>query len=226
MKYIYTVLLRLKATSKILPVLFIFSINNFCIGQQPSEKIAFPVSYHGKTNYTNAVYGYIVLMNADTLKGIIDITNGTNDIPFLPLDKNQPSDVILIKRENISFIRIYKPLCKDSINIDTSFTDFVNLNGRFLWRLVLKGNDVSIYNNYFGGQSFKNQMIMDSKFERVKMFNYISYKFHRRNLKFLLLKFINKRYKTELREKDFNSTNDTVRYLVHIENDKKELTQK
>jgi hypothetical protein len=160
--------------------------------------------------------GYILLKSGDTLGGrmkVLPYAHGIFDfIPLLPPGKQERKDIMVVEKETIDYVRIYP----DSLRTDSSVTDFINLEGKDLWRLLAKKNDVGIYDNFFPGISrpFGEEMILFEKNKKTRIFHNA---FYNEEVLPLLVKFINRRYRSHVTEADFEDARAMIRYILDKE---------
>ncbi len=170
-------------------------------------------------NATPVSIGYILLKNGDTLSGRIKLlvySPPINFISFVSAGKNNTWDVADISREKINYVR----LCADSIRNGNYFTDFVNLENKDLWRLVIQKDSVIIYDNYNPGdnEALGERMRLVTRGINVKIYG--SSIFHTDGPSLLLLRFINKRYKEKRAISDFPDENAMLNYILSKENER------
>jgi hypothetical protein len=150
--------------------------------------------------------GLIVLRNSDSLKGIIKLLPFALSYPLLDTTTNKILDIYV---RDISLMRIYHT------TPDGPFSDFISLNYKhFLWRLLGKRNNVAIYDNELNGGILK--LLLVTPVKRMWLYNNMTWFFHA-NMDYLLIRFINNRYQTSLKEEDFRATQDMIQYILDKE---------
>jgi hypothetical protein len=150
-----------------------------------------------------------VLRNNDTLKGYIKLLPITSSYPILDTGTNKVKDVYF---NDISLMRVNAHLPYGY----GVFTDFVNLNYRhFLWRLIGKKNKVAIYDNVLKSGIIKMILVIPNK--RIWLYSGLTWFFHNGKMDYLLIRFINKRYKTSFKEEDFRATKDMIQFILDRE---------
>jgi hypothetical protein len=172
-------------------------------------------SWYGiEYNWTPVCTGFIFLKNGDTLKGRIKLLVYTapavTHISFLPSGRNDAIHVIDIQRERINYVRLYS----DTLRNGNNFTDFINLENKDLWRLVIEKDSVFIYDNYHPGDSeaLGERMRLISKGKKIKIYG--SSIFHTDGPSPLLFRFINRRYKEKCDISDFSDDNAMINYIL------------
>ena len=133
-----------------------------------------------------------------------------HSISFVPAGKNNAWDVADIAREKINYVRLYA----DSLRNGNNFTDFVNLENKDLWRLVIQKDSIIIYDNYNPGdrEAFGERMRLVTRGKKVKIYG--SSIFHTDGVSPLLLRFINERYKEKHDISDFSDENTMINYIL------------
>ncbi len=180
-----------------------------------STSSSFGLSY----NATPVSIGYILLKNGDTLRGRIKLlvySPAITFISFVPTGKNDKNDVVNVQRERISYVRLYS----DSLRNSNNFTDFVNLENKDLWRLIIQNDGVIIYDNYNPGDSepLGERMRLVTMGNNIKIYG--SSIFHTEGPSPLLLRFINKRYKQKFDSSFFPDDNKMINYILAEENER------
>jgi hypothetical protein len=191
---------------------------------------SWPISYPRNYLYNSASVeeGYILLRNKDTLWGRIKLfplkPNFVSHMSILPKGKDSAADVINVPAADIDYIRIYR-----GSFYTPHFTDFVNLDGQTLWRLLARRDSVGIYDalifksnlysrlppSYYA--HFEPFMILLSHGRRVKMYSLLQWDLNHRHQEKLLIKFINHYYKTSFRRSDFKSSKEIFDYILQRE---------
>jgi hypothetical protein len=195
-------ILAFSKTHKLLFFLILFST---CIWAQERK---WPVQYGNRLNNSAPIWeGLIVLKNNDTLKGFIKLLLFTSAYPILDTGTNKVQDVNI---NDISLMRLY------AHSPDGPFTDFINMNYHpILWRLLGRKNKIAIYDNALKSGIIK--MILVNPNKRIWLYNGFTWFFNGGNMNHLLIRFINKRYKTSFKEKDFRATQDMIQYILDKE---------
>jgi hypothetical protein len=95
-------------------------------------------------------------------------------------------------------------------------TDFVNMNFEHcLWRLIGKKNKAAIYDNVLTSGIFKMVLVTPNK--RIWLYSGLTWFFHNGKMDYLLIRFINKRYKTFFKEENFRATKDMIQFILDRE---------
>lgn len=181
-------------------------------------------SFGSTYNATPVSNGDILLKNGDTLRGRIKLlvySPPIHFISFVPAGKNNTWDVADIVREKINYVRLYA----DSLRNGNNFTDFVNLENKDLWRLVIQKDSIIIYDNYNPGDSeaLGERMRLMARGINIKIYG--SSIFHTDGPSPLLLRFINKRYKEKREISDFPDENAMLNYILTKENERNRNNQ-
>jgi hypothetical protein len=200
--------------------IFIFSGCFQSLKSLSKDERTFPMAYCGPGNPGAVEQGYIVLMNNDTLKGRIKLTPCGGTLPILPLGKQKADDIHYINRDDINCIRLYKVFDNDPCKLDKQYTDFEILSDGGVWRLLAQKNDIKFYDDYNGPISEIITMALVVKNERINLYSTWAYTLHFDNPKPLVLRFINKRYKTSFHRNDFKTEADMINYILDKENEK------
>ncbi len=175
-------------------------------------------------NATPVSIGYILLRNGDTLRGRIKLlvySPPIHSISFLPTGRNDAIHVIDIQRERINYVRLYS----DTLRNGNNFTDFVNLENKDLWRLIIEKDNVKIYDNYnpVDGESFGEKMRLVSGGKNIQIYGNTI--FGTDNISRRMLRFINKRYKQKLNSSFFPDDDSMVIYILSKENERNRNNQ-
>jgi hypothetical protein len=146
----------------------------------------------------------------ETVKGLIryaDITLGN----FLLLD-SATNTFRTFNLSDIAAIRVF------SGNSNAFYTDYFNIHYRSsLWSLWARKERVAIYENTYptgpGGR-----MVLVTPYRKIKMLHFMSFLVHNDDgLDDPLIRFIHKRYKTNVSIANFKSTADVCNYIVEKE---------
>jgi hypothetical protein len=158
--------------------------------------------------------GYIFLdAPPDTVKGLIrqaDISTGN----YLILDSATKTFGAL-DLSDIVAIRLF------SGNTNDFYTDYFNIHYQSsLWRLWARKDGVAIYENTYptapGGR-----MVLVTPYGKINMLHFMSFLLHNDGgLDAPLIRFVHKRYKTNVSIDDFKSTTDVCTYIVEKENER------
>jgi hypothetical protein len=180
-----------------------------------STSSSFGLSY----NATPVSIGYVLLKNGDTLRGRIKLLVYSQPVAFISFvatGKNNKWDVVNVPRDKINYVRLYS----DSLRNGNNFTDFVNLENKDLWRLIIQKDSVLIYDTYNpgDGEPLGERMILVTRGKKIKIYgNSI---FHTEGISPLLLRFINKRYKENFDTSHFPDDNVMINYILNKEEEK------
>jgi hypothetical protein len=151
--------------------------------------------------------GYIVLKNNDTLRGFIKVLPITDSYPVLDTGDNQVRDIYV---KDISVMRLYDH------SPEGPYNDFFNLNYKhFLWRLIGKKGDVSMYDDQL--RSGILQITIFTPTKRMKLYSKWTWFICNSNMDKMLVRFINRHYKVQFSEDDFKSTSDMFDYILDRE---------
>ena len=183
--------------------------------QAQGKHFDWPGPTYGKFyNSTPVVEGYILLKNGDTLAGKIKPLNASriyDYIPILPKGKNAVRDIIKVPRGKIEYVRVFT----DSLH--NSFTDFVIMDNKNLWRVIARNDSVIICDDFmdFELQKYGDDMFLEINWKKIKIYgNSI---FHTDGAFPLILKFINKRYKEHFDETHFADEDSMIHYIIERE---------
>jgi len=178
------------------------------------QQIKWPPHFFGRqTSYPPIQRGYIFLDTSDTVKGLIrraDISTGN----YLILD----SATRIFRTFNLSDIVAIRVFSGDT---DDSYTDYFNIHHRSsLWFLWARKDGVAIYENTYptgpGGR-----LVLVTPDGKIKMLHFMSFLLHNDSgLDAPLIRFIHKRYKTNVSIDDFKSTADVCTYIVEKESER------
>jgi hypothetical protein len=136
---------------------------------------------------------------------------------------NYSKDVIKIYTQNISCIifNIKSPF----INSDS--TEYVNVDGNNLWRLIARRDKVSIYDVYDGIEKnptkYFAKMVLATPNEIIKIYN--SFPLIKNHLN-SILRFINHRYNQHFKKKNFKTVHQMLDYILDKENERLKNEQK
>ena len=178
------------------------------------QQIKWPPHRFGRqTSYPPIQRGYIFLDTPDTVKGLIrraDISTGN----YLILD----SATRTFRTFNLSDIAAIRVFSGDT---DDFYTDYFNISYRSsLWLLWARKDGVTIYENTYptgpGGR-----LVLVTPDVKIKILHFMSFLLHNDSgLDAPLIRFIHKRYKTNVSIDDFKSTADVCTYIVEKENER------
>jgi hypothetical protein len=161
--------------------------------------------------------GFIVLASGDTLKGLIKVfANNPFYYPVLDTNSNRIQKADL---RDIVMMRIYDDSRNATMRIfydSPPYVDYIKLRGTWnLWRLDGKKKDAAIYDDVLTGS--KNHLILVTPKEKIIIYKggiwYLD-----DNIDLLLIRFMNQRYKTDVRVQDFTSTKNILFYILDKEN--------
>ena len=178
----------------------------------PAQGKPWPVHYLNRLKDAAPVTeGFIVLTDGDTLRGFIKLfTINSSYYPILDTRSNQIQDVGVWQIESM---HIYD----NSPN--GPYVDYIHLpNQGILWRLDGKRKDVAIYDDVLKG-GWGIRMILVTPKARIKIYSGSAYIFHHgySDEHLLLIRFINQRYKTSVKDEDFTSTQEIIDYILDKE---------
>lgn len=157
--------------------------------------------------------GFLVMKNgSDTLYGTIIFKKASDGQQGVMLKENKIA-ARFIATKQLSAIRLYD---YDSLIVSTKFTDYKILNTQpKLWRLIasdkLQVYDELLYSNEKKGKIGTEIVIV----ENGTMYNL--FRFWGWDTKSDLLKFVNNRYKTTFKRKDFTTIKELINYVVSKE---------
>ena len=173
-----------------------------------------PHRFGSQTSYPPIQRGYIFLDAAtDTVKGLIrqaDISIGN----YLILDSATKTFGAL-DLSDIVAIRVF------SGNTNDFYTDYFNIHYQSsLWRLWARKDGVAVYENTYptapGGR-----MVLVTPYRKIKLLHFMSFLLHNDSgLDAPLIRFIHKRYQTNVSIANFKSTTDVCAYIVEKENER------
>lgn len=165
-------------------------------------------------NYTQKLtwhQGFIIKDNQDTLKGFVKLSakKNLNNILFVSDTLINPQ---LIEVENVSLVKLFDA---DTTISNQTYTEYVKLgnNKKGLWRKIIAGKNISIYDNkrvcneiprYF---STDYLLIVQNNKEQYVM------NFWDTSPKKALIKKVNIFYGTRFTTKDFKNTQDIINWL-------------
>ena len=181
--------------------------------------------------------GFVVLKNNDTVYGsIINAFVAFGKCPLskvyvLPENKKDANDIIMINSSNINFYRVFN----DS-SYPQCYTDFINIKGiktpdlafyNCVWRLLAAKKDVKILDNfsYYNFYTVKNGILFTSAMINemiivkddgtvIKVYPKFGYV---HNVKRVIVYFINRRYKVNLKESNFKTVREMLNYILDKE---------
>ncbi len=175
--------------------------------------------------------GQIFTIKNDTLKGNIKLLPQSPDfysyILILPENKKDEKDIIKVETRNIQYI-----IVDHGSFYDTSFTEFMNLDDGYLWRLLAKKDSVSVFDrvdlpssNYstltpYYYSHYGHKMILVKNNTKIILFSSLPAATHKNNIRPLLIKFINKRYSKSYSLKYFKDVPNMFDYILLEENKK------
>ena len=168
------------------------------------------VSYPSAGNVpVEAVY---IATNYDTIEGYTRMAI-PYDFPIIPkgvawLKKN----VRHIPIDEVTYMRVY------DYDFDSHFYEFRKISFYHLYRVVAEKGDVKIYDNFLKIRSWKNRTLLVKPKDTIQLFSWFAFCSHFGNQRPLLLRFINRHYHLKLREKDFKTKQDMIRYILDKEN--------
>jgi hypothetical protein len=200
--------LRVKNTSSLI-LLLLTSIACNCQAQE----IKWPVHYFDR-GYNGAAIrqGYAVTKNGDTATGFIKL---------MPLGKfyhvldTSTNEIRGLYYQIVAFMRIYDR------GPGGPFTDYFNLSYKHrLWRLLAKSGDVCLYDDVLNGGP--PHIILVTPYTRIKLYTGMGWFLHNGEMynPGLLVRFINKRYKTSFTNDHFLSSGDFYAYILAKENER------
>lgn len=186
----------------------LFFLTLFSNGMHAQER-TWPIQYRTRIDKGAPIKeGFIVRNNNDTLKGFIKLLPISNYYPVLDTGTNIVKDVYF---NDIILMRVFDH------STEGPFTDFVNLHYKqTLWRVLGKKNNVSICDMAL---QMSSKTILFTPNKRIKIFGVWASFWHGEDN--LLIKFMNKRYKTTLKDEDFKATQDMIDYILDKENETK-----
>ncbi len=179
------------------------------------QEVKWPPHRFGRqTSYPPIQRGYIFLdAPTDTVKGLIrqaDISIGN----YLILD-SATKTFNALDLSDIVAISVF------SGNTNDFYTDYFNIHYQSsLWRLWARKDGVAVYENTYptapGGR-----MVLVTPYRKIKLLHFMSFLLHNDSgLDAPLIRFIHKRYKTNVSIEDFKSTTDVCAYIVEQENER------
>lgn len=181
----------------------------------PAQGRPWPVRYGYTPMQRSApMRGFIVLTNGDTLQGYIKVFAFYGYYPIL--------DTATDKVRNIDFSNIR------SMHIynmgPRGFIDYVHLpKENFPWKLDGKTKDVAIYDDILRLGTY--HLIMVTPKARITLYKGRQLYSHYDKIDPLLIRFINERYKTGVKNEDFKSTQEIIDYILDKEQDLVENTR-
>jgi hypothetical protein len=219
---IYCLFCMLCLTSWLLCMLCLISCGIF--GRQAKLDRSWPVKYgFGTTlSLTPTREGYIVKNDSDTQKGYIkmatlyELNYTITDVPVLPFNKTDKSDIINVKLEDIDFVRIKKslnsPATEDYMPIESAMWQILGGNdkARVCYR-ALESNAVRAKN-----VQYTNQLALLADGYIIPM------RAHSDNRSAVLLEFINERYGQDFQKKDF--INEKAMIDLILKNEQRDTT--
>ncbi|GGB06511.1 hypothetical protein GCM10011511_32440 [Puia dinghuensis] len=173
-----------------------------------AQEKKWPITYPHPSIYSAPVVGgYIVTKNADTLRGLIKLWREGIAYPVWDTITNVVKDVA---REDIKSMRIF------SNSPTGTFTDYVNLNyKRTLWRVIAEKKGTAICDDplHLG----MNIMLLVKPHEILKMYGSWALFTHGGKDDELLLRFINRRYRTKFEAGHFKDSDEALNYILDRE---------
>ena len=129
---------------------------------------------------------------------------------MLPEGTQGKNKIVLIKWKNIRSIRVFAKTF-----YGRNYIDLFNLGSIGLWRLIAQKNGIAVYDAYLGSYSgeFADLMLV-TKDQRIKMVTTYFRLFDPRQK---LARFMNRRYKTHIRKKDFESVEEMIDVILDRE---------
>jgi hypothetical protein len=192
--------------------LFFFLLSAFSAVE--GQEVKWPPHYYGhQRSYPPIQQGYIFLGSSDTVKGLIryaDISLGN----YLMLD----SATNAFRTFNLSDIAAVRVFSGDSNDF---YTDYFNIHYQSsLWRLWARKDGVAIYENTYPTAP-GSRMVLVTPYGKINMLHFMSFLLHNDGgLDAPLIRFVHKRYKTNVSIDDFKSTTDVCTYIVEKENER------
>ena len=186
---------------------FILSVLN--LNAQKANPLIFHSGHPGKT-LSQQHEGFVVLKNnQDTLFGTLllgQIKKGKDGIFFT--SKNYPKS--FIATEDINMIRLF---ASDNFFSANNYTDYKVLNDKSHLLRLIASEKLDIYDellflNESVGRIGTDLVIVENGNVK-RLFNFWAF-----DTKADLLKFINKRYNTSFKRKDFKTTRALISYIV------------
>lgn len=172
---------------------------------------SWPIAYY-PTRWRVPVEAAYIATNYATIEGYTRMVS-RYDFPIIPkgvawLQKN----VRDIPIDEVTYMRVY------DYDFDSHFSEFQKISYGRLYRLVAEKGHVKIYDNFLHIGSWKNKTLLVKPKDTIQLFGWFAFFIHFGNKRPLLLRFINRRYHVELREKDFTTKQDLIQYILDKEN--------
>jgi hypothetical protein len=168
------------------------------------------VSYPSARNVT--VEAAYIATNYDTIEGYTRMAI-PYDFPIIPKGVALlQGNVRHIPIDEVTYMRVY------DYDFDSHFYEFQRISYWHLYRLVAEKADAKIYDNFLHIRSWKNKTLLVTPKDTIQLFSWFAFCRHFGNQRPLLLGFINRHYHLKLREKDFNTKQDMIRYILDEEN--------
>ena len=174
-----------------------------------AQEVVWPGHSHNKHAISLIKEGCIVLTQGDTLKGSIQVLHNNPDA--YPILVKGTKFVREIPVPYIASMRIYddKP--------GGSYVDYINFPYTwYLWRLDGRTKHVAIYDDQLRGGHHVH-MILATPTARIRICKSTAWPFYNSKLNSVLIRFVNQRYKTGVREGDFKSTKEIIDYILDKE---------
>jgi hypothetical protein len=183
-------------------------------------------------NYDDAPIreGYVVTRYSDTVKGYVKLVPSLVGVPnadciaVLPYGKNKFTDMINVKKADIAYVKLRRPL-RNPDNIDRlsgSVNDidvYVPFTNNELWLFLgIKGGAKIYYNFYitgYGNIQFHWEMCLVTHNQQVKIPIHLP-AIHPRA--YYLVQFLNKRYNQRFKTSDFKGEKAVIDYILDQEN--------
>lgn len=168
-----------------------------------------PIAYY-PTRWQVPVETVFVVTKRDTVEGYTKLAGG---LPVIPRGVTwELKNVKYFDIESVRYMRLY------DYDFNSLFFEFRRLSYGHLYRSLAEDGKAGIYDNYLGLGEWKNRSLLVAPKDTIQLFSWFAFMSHFGNKRPLLLKFIKRRYHVKVRNKNFKTKQDMIRYILDKEN--------
>jgi hypothetical protein len=168
-----------------------------------------PIVYY-PTRWQVPVEAVFLVTKRDTVEGYTKLAGG---LPVIARGVTwELKNVKYVDIESVRYMRLY------NYDFNSHFFELRRLSYGHLYRSLAEEGKAGIYDNYLGLGEWKNRTLLVAPQDTIQLFSWFAFMSHFGNKRPLLLKFIKRRFHVKVREKDFNTKQDMIKYILEREN--------